>query len=250
MKKIAIATALASLLITNVNAELIGFEAGAAYWSADMSGTTKYKGSEIDLEKDLGMGDDNTVFLWADFVHPIPMIPNFKLVKTDLAFSGNSTLTKSITFNNQTYSVSDNVSSDLELNQLDFIFYYRFLNLLSLNTVNLDFGLNVKRIEGTVKLRTSTQSSRNDFTVYIPMAYVKAKFNLPFSGLSLQGDLSYIGYDGSSFYDSKVSVVYSTNIGFGAEAGYRAEKLKIDNIKDTYSDIDVKGFYASIFYHF
>ena len=119
------------------------------------------------------------------------------------------------------------------------------------NWINLDFGINAKYLNASFSMDSATQSaSTKDLNYVVPMLYAKAKFELPLSGLSVESDISYISYDSSAFYDVKGGVSYETTFGLGATAGYRAEKLKIDDISDFNSDIDIKGFYAGLFYHF
>ena len=61
---------------------------------------------------------------------------------------------------------------------------------------------------------------------------------------------SYIGYNGRKFTDIKAGLVYETHIGLGARIGYRIENLTIDDIDDTNTNIDIKGIYAGLFFHF
>ena len=82
------------------------------------------------------------------------------------------------------------------------------------------------------------------------MVYAKAKFDLPLSGLSVETDVSYITYADSDFYDVKGGILYETSFGLGGTVGYRAEKIKLDDVSDAYSDIEIKGAYAGLYYHF
>ena len=243
MKKNIVLLSLCATFALSASADTVGFEVGAAYWGAKTSGDFSYKGDTIDLEKDLGYGDKNTNFIWASFEHPVPIIPNLKIQHTSFDESQTTNINK--VFDGKTYSGV--VNSNLKLNQTDFILYYELLD----NWVNLDFGINAKYLNASVSMDSATQSaSTKDLNYVVPMLYAKAKFELPLSGLSVESDISYISYDSSAFYDVKGGVSYETTFGLGATAGYRAEKLKIDDISDFNSDIDIKGFYAGLFYHF
>ena len=245
MKKNILLLSLATCLAISANADTLGLEIGAAYWNAQTSGNVEYKGSSIDLEKDLGYGDLNTNFIWASFEHPIPLIPNLKIQHTQIDdSSSNST---SVTFDNKIYTGT--VSSSIKLNQTDFILYYELLD----NWVNFDLGINGKYLDGSVNMSDSvggTASSTKDLTYIVPMAYAKVKFDLPFSGLSVESDLSYISYSGSKFYDFKGGVNYLTSFGLGATVGYRTEKIQLDDVSNVYSDIEISGAYAGLYYHF
>lgn len=243
MKRNILLSLIASLAI-NANADTLGLEVGAAYWNAQTSGNVEYKGSSIDLEKDLGYGDLNTNFIWASFEHPIPLIPNLKIQHTQIDDS--SSKSANVTFDNKVYSGT--VSSSIKLNQTDFILYYELLD----NWVNLDLGINGKYFDGSIDISDSlsTTSSTKDLTYVVPMAYAKVKFDLPFSGLSVESDLSYISYSGSKFYDFKGGLNYLTSFGLGATAGYRTEKIQLDDVSNVYSDIEISGAYAGLYYHF
>lgn len=243
MKKITLSLALVASVAT---ADFIGLNAGAAYWNANTSGYFQYKGSQIDLERDLNYSDTNhTNFIWLSFEHPIPVLPNIKIQHTSLDDS--ATGTANVTFDNKTYNGL--VESSYQLDQTDLILYYELLD----NWVNLDLGANFKYLDGEVSIKDSANivgQSNESLSVVIPMLYAKAKLDIPATGFSLESDLSYITYSGSQFYDFKAGVSYESSYGLGVTAGYRAQQLKLDDIKDAYSDIKIDGIYAGVFYHF
>jgi outer membrane protein len=233
--------------LTQVSADFIGFEAGAGYWNAKTTGSFQKGTTSIDLEKDLGYGSNNgTNTFYALFEHPLPLIPNFKIQHTQLDESSSSTVSRSLNFKGTNYAASTQVNSSYDLTQTDFIAYYEILD----NWINLDLGLNIKYLDGSVELNSIAANTREDFSVYIPMGYAKAQVDLPFTGFSVESDLSYIAYSSNHFYDAKIGVQYETSMGLGAELGYRQLQLKIDDLDDFSGDITTKGVYASLFYHF
>lgn len=249
MKKLLSTISLVSVMgfTTTASADFLGFEVGAGYWNAKTSGNIQKGTTNIDLENDLKYGGSNgTNTFYALFEHPVPLLPNIKIQQTNLSDSSQGTLTRALNFNNKTFTLGANVSSSLKLNQTDFILYYEILD----NWVNLDLGFNVKYIDGSVELNSPTTNAKEDFSVYVPMAYGKAQFDLPFSGLSAKSEISYIGYKANQFYDFKAAFQYEHSLGLGAEIGYRQIQLKIDDLDDFNSDITFSGAYVSVFYHF
>ncbi len=248
MKKIILSAAAALLMVTSANADFIGAEAGYAAWSSNLSGSIKggdAGDANIGLQDDLGFGsNESNSFFWAYIDHPLPLIPNLKIQKT--TFSDTSSKNANVTFDSKNYTGT--VSTELTLDQIDLITYYRILD----NWVNLDLGFNFKVIDGNIKLSNggATTNTDKDFSAIIPMLYAKARFDLPFSGLSVEADTSYIGLNGSSFTDMKAGVVYETSYGLGVTAGYRMQNVTIDDIDNTNTDLDIKGIYAGLFYHF
>ena len=252
MKKIILSSICASLLTLSVQADIIGAEAGVSMWSASTSGS--YKGSKlgdttIDVSNDLGYGSKSTNnFFWVYIDHPVPLLPNIKIQQTNFTDNSSKLLNKTIKFDNKTYTANSNIKSELTLNQTDIIAYWRILD----NWVNFDLGLNLKSIDGNVKIEdTNAQNNTNkSFKATVPMLYIKARFDLPLSGLSIEADASTISYSGNKFTDVKAGLVYQTSFGLGANIGIRNEQILIDNIDNFNSDLKISGAYLGMFYHF
>ncbi|MCI0500548.1 MAG: TIGR04219 family outer membrane beta-barrel protein, partial [Epsilonproteobacteria bacterium] len=134
------------------------------------------------------------------------------------------------------------------LKQTDIIPYWRILD----NWVNFDIGVNIRNIAGNIKIDSTSENKHadEDFSVILPMAYAKARFDLPFSGLSIEADGSYIGFNGNSITDIKGGVVYETPFGLGATLGYRKQNMTLDDIDSTYCNTNTKGIYGGVFIHF
>jgi len=180
--------------------------------------------------------------------HPLPLLPNFKIQKTNYSDNASGTLNKNVTFDKKNFTINEKVSSAITLDQIDFIPYWRILD----NWVNFDIGLNIKAIDGNVKVsaKNTNKNADIDYNVVLPMLYTKARFDLPLTGLSLEADASYIAYSGNKFSDIKAGIVYETSIGLGATLGYRQQNITLDDIDDAYGDLTIKGAYAGLFYHF
>jgi outer membrane protein len=243
MKKIVLSSAVALMMSTSLSADFLGAEAGVAFWNTKVDGNIRKGTDTIDLQKNLGYGNSQSNnFFYASFDHPIPLLPNIKVQQTNFSDSGAGNL--SATFAGQTFNSA--VTSELTLKQTDIIPYWRILD----NWVNFDIGLNIRNIAGNIKIDSTLKHVDEDFNVILPMAYAKARFDLPFSGLSVEADGSYIGFDGSSVTDIKGGVVYETPFGLGATLGYRKQNITLDDIDNTYGDINAKGIYGGVFFHF
>lgn len=243
MKKILISSLLAATLATSINADTFGFDAGAAFWNASAAGDIQYKsGAKFDLADNLGLDDSVPAnFLWATIEHPIPLIPNLKIEKTSFSVDSKvTTVAGTGQFSGITATTND--KSELVLNQTDFKLYYELLD----NWVNLDAGFNIKMIDGSFSIANETEN----ISAPIPMLYAKAKFELPFSGFALETDISYLGFDGSSFSDMKAALLYETSFGLGATLGYKKQTLSLDDVSDYNAELTISGIYAGAFYHF
>jgi outer membrane protein len=248
MKKILIASATTALLcMSTLHGDTLGGEVGYATWNTKLTGNIKKGISSFNFDNELGYGSHQTNgFLWAYIDHPLPLIPNLKIQKTNFSDNGTGALQTFKVFNCNLLNVGA-LSSSIDFDQIDVIPYYRILD----NWVNLDLGLNFKIIDGDISMTDNTSTTATtDFTVVLPMLYAKARFDMPLTGLSVETDASYIGYDGNSFTDVKAGVVHESSIGLGATAGYRLQNITLDDIDDTYGKLDIKGIYAGLFFHF
>ena len=245
MKKLLLSTTVALTLLTSANADILGAEAGYAVWNSSLTGDIR-KGTDIlDFEKDLGYGHNEVnSFMWAYIDHPIPLFPNLKIQKTNFSDTATGNLSSQKTFSDTALAIGASTTT-ITLNQLDVIPYWRILD----NWVNLDIGFNIKSIDGSIEIKT-TNTARTDFSVILPMLYGKARFDLPFSGLSVEADISYVGFNGNEFSDIKAGLVYETTFGLGATLGYRQQNITLDNIDSVYGTLDINGPYAGLFFHF
>ncbi|MDX1693681.1 MAG: TIGR04219 family outer membrane beta-barrel protein [Ketobacteraceae bacterium] len=256
MKKTFI-TAAACLLAapTVASADTIGFFGGAGTFKPEFSGTFKNSDTsdtvgEIDLEDDLGLDDDTATFFYVAIEHPVPLLPNIRLARTDMEQEGSTTLEDAIEFNGKTYDAE--IESTIDLSHTDVTLYYELLD----NWVNLDLGLTVRQFDGKLEITGreansgQTETAKEDVDFPVPMLYAKAQFDLPFTGLYAAVDGNIIGYGGNSFIDATGKIGYETSLGFGVEAGLRTITLEIDDEDNLEADMDFSGMYLSAFYHF
>jgi outer membrane protein len=245
--KLLMSALTSTILVGSVNADFLGAEAGYALWSPSLTGTINKSGANIDFEEDLGFGSkQNNSFMWAYLDHPIPLLPNIKIQQTNYEDSSNGKFTKSLNFAGKSYSASANSKTTFQLNQTDLIAYWRILD----NWVNFDIGFNLKNLDGKIKIESANQTTDESFDAIVPMAYAKARFDLPFSGLSVEADISTIAFSGNKITDIKAGLSYDIAFGIGAVAGLRTQSLVLEDIQSVDADISISGIYAGLYYHF
>jgi outer membrane protein len=254
IKKLSMAV-LASLSLSGIaQADTIGFEVGGYQWTPDYTGTFSVdqgsqQGTELDIASDLGYTDNSNNVIWASLEHPVPLLPNFKIVSTSFDASSTSTLTRDISFGGETFSLNENVASQIDMSNTEYTFYYELLD----NWINLDAGITLRQYDGVVSLKTDpagsniSESEVLDFT--IPLLYLKGRVDLPLTGFFVDGELNIISFQGNSLSDTAFSVGYESEIGLGAKAGYRTFSMVVDE-SDFVSDLDFSGAYLSVFFHF
>jgi outer membrane protein len=236
MRKFSILTLLAlSLSSLNANADALGFFVGGGAWDHDSTGTFGTSGDDIlNVESDLGYGSTQDTYVWAAFEHFVPLIPNIRI---EAATIGQDGFANGVIFN----GVSLTGSSEVKLDNVDAILYYRLLD----NWVNFDFGLNIRQLDGKFNIDSETLS----ISETIPMLYLSAQFDLPFSGFSIGGDINTISYSGNSYRDIRIRAMYEIGV-IGFEAGLKSTTLELDDVDNVTADLEFQGLMFGAFLHF
>lgn len=257
MKKTLITAATCLLTMPSIAAaDTLGFFIGAGTFQPEFSGTFKNSDTDviddaIDLEDDLGLDDDSATFFYVAIEHPIPLLPNLKLARTDMEQKGSSTLTEEIEFDGNVYEADAEVESTIDLSHTDATLYYELLD----NWVNFDLGLTVRQFDGKIAITGEVQgggvrTAEEDLDFPVPMLYAKAQFDLPLTGLYAAVDGNWVGYGGNTFFDATGKIGYETALGFGVEGGLRSITLEIDDEDNVEADMDFSGLYLAAHYHF
>ncbi len=251
--KTLVASAAVSLILCSTSltssADTLGFRVGAYSWAQNYDGNIQSSDSgldEIDISDDLGFDDESDTTIYAVLEHPFPIIPNIKIQKTDLQATGTDNPGSDFLFDGNSYLSTDKIISSSDLSHTDVTVYYEILD----NWISIDLGFTARRFTEGFELYTEDgkKSSLNiDSTV--PLLYVAAKVELPFTGLYVDAEVNGIGYDDTSLTDYKISLGYETDIGLGVEAGLRSIELDYDD-GDEEADISIDGAFIGIFYHF
>ncbi len=239
MNKLLILIFAAITVVSNsARADFLGLYAGAGVWNHSPSGgfqSTQPGSTDIDVENNLGMSKETEGYAYIAFDHPVPLLPNVRLEKTALTHTGNASIP--LGFNGQT--VTGNAVASLD--STDIILYWRLLD----NWVNLDIGLTARKFDGEFSIGSTTV----DVTETIPMLYAAAQFDLPFTGLSVGGDINMINAGGNSLTDTRIRVLYEMGI-VGFEAGLRSTKIDLDDVDNVTTSITFDGLFLGAFLHF
>ncbi len=249
MKKLSLALMITSMAAPLAHADtILGVYAGAGSWNAAYSGDF---GAPVSTSlKDLGVKDEKQNYFYIALEHPIPLVPNIRLEKMDVTSTQSANITKSFTFDKVVYNASEKVNSEFDLSHLDATLYYEILD----NWVNLDIGVTARMFNGYAEATTSTnpiKTKKVDLDETLPMLYVKAQFDLPFSGLSVAAEGNAVSYSGSKLTDlqAKIAYMFDGVFDIGVEGGYRSMSLTVDE-DDINTTFDMKGPYVALIAHF
>ena len=240
LKQLALVTALATPFAAN--ADFLSFSVGGGGWSASPTGNFQKTTdpAAVDVERDLFWESENNTYLFAILEHPVPIIPNAKIVSTTIDQSGSGTA--NFVFDGVTYS--GDVSNDFSIETLDLIAYYEVLD----NVVSLDLGLNIRnlKVDYTIVNGTTTTDSVDET---VPMIYALVGAS-PLPDLIISGEMSYVSYDGSTISDFTAKVAYTTSFFVGVEAGYRMQSFEFDDVSDTNAKLDFDGVFVGAYAKF
>lgn len=232
-------------------AGLTGISVGAGVWNQDPSGHVEESGNRADVEDDLRLDSERQVFFWADFRHPVPLLPRLKLRHTPVDLSGDGNVRSEFRFGDVTVGTDNDVSADLELDQTDFIIYWTPWSLLA----DVDLGLNIKYVDGLVDVRdrTSGERERVSFSGPLPMLYAQAEVRVPGAGFYGGAEASFIAYSGHRVLDATVRAGYRATFGpaaLGLEGGWKHQSIRLDDFDDVDADLTIEGPYLGISAHF
>ena len=247
MKKLTLATTLALLSPFAAADTILGVYAGAGQWQGEYSGNAGDPSIDV---KSLGMDEEDNNYYYIALEHPVPIIPNIKLQKMDITSEQTATIYQSFTIDGTTFIVDPingtEVASDFDLSHMDIVLYYELLD----NWVNLDVGLNIRKFDGHVTAVSEFTAESVELDEAIPMIYAKAQFDLPLTGFSVGLEGNAINYEDNRLtdYSAKLQYMFDSALDIGLEVGYREMSLEVD--EDVTADIQLKGPYAALLFHF
>ncbi len=231
---------------------IFGLHGSAHLWQPELSGTIGQNTNAFDFSSSFSDDEGESMSLLAAIEHPIPLVPNFQLRTTPVTWSGSSdsasgTLLGSIT-------ITGEVDAEFDLTSLDGTLYYEVLD----NWVSLDLGVTARRIDGFVSVRQggveNGLSDRVDIDQVLPMGYAHARFDLPFTGLSVGARGNVIAFSGNNLTDVEAYVQLEFDLipllDIGIQGGFRRLGLEVEDIDDFESDAVLDGAYIAVTGHF
>jgi len=235
MKKVTkILAPLALFASMSAQADFIGGSVEASYWYGGVGGDATFGSSTVDVEDDLGFGSDSFFEIAATVEHPVPLIPNVRVKYADIEQTEDGAIATPFD------GVSGAVETNLNLSHMDLILYYEILD----NWVSVDIGLDFKKFDGELELKSTAATSTTDIDEFLPLAYASAEIELPFTDMSFGAELSALTYSDTAIYDGKVRFRQGFSLAF-IELGYRQMGIKVEDIDDLDVDVNLGGAYFS-----
>jgi outer membrane protein len=240
MRKLMLAVGGSLILVAPLSqADVVGLGASVSYWDSDLSGEAADSGGVVDVENDLNLDSDSNANASLYLEHPVPVLPNVRLNYTLVQQSGRGQVNG--TFGGVNFGGVD-VQSDLDLEQLDLTLYYEVLD----NWVNLDLGLTARDLSGELivqQIGGNQEVSETKVDGVVPMGYLAARFDLPFTGVSVGAEGNFISFDGDSLHDFNAFGQYEIAL-IQFRAGYRQMSIDYEDGNDRL-DVEIGGPFVS-----
>ena len=246
MKPISRLSIFACLLCSagSAHADLfLGLEAGASTWNAAPKGQLGETPASL---SQLGFDEEN----YNSFYIGVELLglPEFRLSRTRLDNRGQGVTGGAFNLGGNSYPANTSLTTDIDIEITDLTVYWQILD----NYLSADLGVTARMLEGSFATTDGTTFDSVEFNSVIPIGFVRARMDLPFSGWYFEADSQLISYSGNSFTDSSAKIGWQVEsiLDLGVNAGYRSMRLNIEDIDDAVADIDISGPFASLTFHF
>ncbi len=231
------------LTIGTAQAEFIGLNLGASHWAPTTPSSFNSTDSDrIDLIDDLDVDDPSQSSMTFILEHPIRALPNIR-------YQG-SQLDSELSISGAAFNPANQGSSTFDLSHDDIVLYYQLLD----NWVDLDLGVDVKRLDGEISSYSGTSSNTVYVDETIPLLYLSARFDLPLDGLYVGADINAnvidLGLSESSAQDSTIMMGYESGTGLGIEGGYKYFSLDLDNAETADTELEYDGVFLNGYINF
>lgn len=237
MRKI-LATALlagAASVSSVASADVLGAGVSVGSWFSGFDGDFLIDDHAMDLEDTLGLERGAGIIADAHFEHPVPLIPNLRLAYADVSKKGDGRI--------EVHNFTADVGSRLDIEQADATLYYELLD----NVVSVDAGLTIRALKASLELESKDVSGLADSVEVqgvLPMGYLAARGDLPFTGVGLGAELNIFSYGGDSIVDGSAYAQYDMSF-LEWKLGYRHLSLDVEDGEDGI-EATISGPFASI----
>lgn len=230
--------------------DALGFQAGAGQWYINLEGDVGQSGSTTTLN-DLGFENETSNVFWAMLEHPIPILPNLRIMHSAISAKETSRTSQSFTIGGVGIEAQVDVLTDMDLSHTDATLYYELLD----NWVTFDLGVTARQMEGYVEIQGELGLiARAELEGALPMAYLNMQLDFPGSGWRIGGTANAISYRGDQVTDVSARIGYSFELApmmdIGINIGYRSLGIKAEEFGDLYADATISGSFAELAVHF
>lgn len=238
----------AVLMSPQVQADTVfGVYAGAQTWKADTQGAF---GSERN-SPEFNFDDEQQGSAYIAFEHPIPLFPNIKVRHNDLVTDGRQLLSEDFSFFGTDFEANSRLDYTADLSHTDYTFYYE---LFDNDLVSFDLGVTAKRVDGSIEVRGEQTLQGQSTDGWIPTLYSQLRVGIPATDFTLYGLANAVSIEDSKVEDYEFGVEYrpieNLAVDVNLQLGYRVFNVELDDLDGIYSNLEYKGPYLGVEFHF
>lgn len=231
-------------------ADDLGLYAAAGQWYVKMEGVVGQGGVNTSLDS-LGIDDETANVFWLMFEHPVPFLPNVRLMHSEISTVESAEASQVIFIGNIEIEVQTQIQTTLDLSHTDATFYYQLLD----ETYHFDLGITARHLSGYVEVLPEIGGSfKAEMDGVVPTAYVNLQIDFPYSGWSLGATANAAAYDGDKIVDVAAKIGYEFDVtsamAIGVNMGYRKMDLQVDDFNALTADASLSGGYVELQVHF
>jgi len=249
MKRIMLTMGMVVLLLAG-STSAFALEGGVRgyYWFPSINGEAKVteaglEGTKFDIKDDLDMSDE-----YYPIVEAFVGIGDHHLSASyfQTKYEGDTTLTRTINFNGEVFNVGDRVESELSYRMIDAKYRWDLIDLENfLAGGSLGPMVQLKYIDGKVRLKTTALDVEETFSVPIPMVGFHLHVGLLADIIEFRVQAAGMGYSGNSIIDGLADISYTPFPFLDIHAGYRGIWLKAE-ADDNELTLNTAGPYAAL----
>ena len=264
MKKISFILASLVCGVSFASADFLSLSAGVGYEQQNIDGYVKlgntinyFAPHSVDPANNVGtfgLKDEANPYVWAKFIHPIPLIPNIKVQYTKYDSTGHSQYVAG----NDIEIFGDakiktgvvNASTSQTINSYDFTFFYEFKPVVA--DIEVGFGADYwqgnTKIKGLEKDTNTPININSDWSVLLPYLYGHVE-TMHLFGFSALADVKWAKAGDNHHYDYVGALKYTIDIPGPVnpfiKVGYRYKDVYgVDGSDET--KLQYKGAFAEI----
>ena len=230
---------------TSASAENVdGMYAGAGSWLQNYHGKIASGIAQVDVEDDLAIGDEQNNLFYLTIEHAVRGLPNVRFAYARFEAQDQSLLDRAVDFNGVIFPDGTDIETLVDRSHTDAVFYYEVFD----HVMALDLGFAARYVDGDMQISSVGESSRAEFSAWIPLGYAKARFALPVPGLWIGATaLGLGGYNNESMTDANAQIGWRSRHGVGVELGYRWYRADLGRYGELDSaETDVSGPFAAL----
>ncbi|BBA70371.1 TIGR04219 family outer membrane beta-barrel protein [Geobacter sulfurreducens] len=237
------------LAATAASADAMGIEAAVGAWNNTPRGDFSYKGTSLDIKDELKYDDETRLMGRVKIETPL-FFPNLYLMATPMEFDGQGSKSGTFQFGDVTFDGTVPFTSELKLDHYDLGLYWGIplLKTATAGVLNVDLGIDARLIDLKAEVVQGGVTESKSLVVGVPMIYAGVQVR-PLSWFAAEGEARGMAYGDNRYYDliARGKLILFDHL--FAAAGYRYEKIEIDE-SDIKADVDFGGPFAEVGFQF